>query len=145
MYNGNIENIPEQYKVTTFLDEERFLDYKVKEAFSLANSLDRFFTAHDRDYSQRYPDGRVMTLSELLVNGDLRYIKSMLNNLADDILLGEVAEYERKFIQKNPLENAEKHTEQNFNQIDGLINNEAPKKEEKPSIRLMLKIIVQQE
>lgn len=86
-----------------------------------------------------------MTLSELLVNGDLRYIKSMLNNLVDDILLGEVAEYERKFTQKNPLENAEKHTEQNFNQIDGLINNEAPKKEEKPSIRLMLKIIVQQE
>ena len=73
-----------------------------------------------------------------------RYIKSMLNNLADDILLGEVTEYEKKFIKDNYLANAEKHTEQNFNQIDGLINNESPKKEEKPSIRLMLKIIVQE-
>ena len=44
----------------------------------------------------------------------------------------------------NYLANAEKHTEQNFNQIDGLMNNEPPKKEEKPSIRLMLKIIVQE-
>ena len=143
-YDGNIENIPEEYRVTLLLDDERFLDYKVKEALSLANSLDRFFTAHDKDYAERYPDGRVMAFSEMLVNGDLQYIKLMLNNLGDEILLGEVAEYERKFIRLNPLANAEKHTEQNFNQIDGLMNNEPPKKEEKPSIRLMLKIIVQE-
>lgn len=143
-YDGEVENIPDRFRLSLYADKERFLDYKVKEALSLANSLDRFFTAHDKDYAQRYPDGRVMTLSEMLVNGNLQYIKSMLNNLGDDILLGEVAEYERKFLQTNPLENAEKHTEQNFNQIDGQINNEAPKKEEKPSIRLMLKIIVQE-
>ena len=35
----------------------------------------------------------------------------------------------------NYLANAEKHTEQNFNQIDGLINNEPPK----PSIREQIK------
>ena len=143
-YDGEVENIPDRFRISLFADNEQLLDYKVKEALSLANSLDRFFTAHDKDYAARYPDGRVMTLSEMLVNGNLQYIKSMLNNMGDDILLGEVAEYERKFLQTNPLENAEKHTEQNFNQIDGQINNEAPKKEEKPSIRLMLKIIVQE-
>ena len=143
-YDGNIENIPEEYRVTLLLDDERLLDYKVKEALSLANSLDRYFTAHDKDYAARYPDGRVMTFSEMLVNGDLQHIKSMLNNLGDEILLGEVAEYEKKFLKDNYIANAEKHTEQNFNQIDGLMNNEPPKKEEKPSIRLMLKIIVQE-
>ena len=138
-----VENITESVRVNSY-DDEQFLDYKVKEALSLANSIDRFFIAHDKDYAARYPDGRVMSISEMLVNGDLEYIKSMLNNLADDILLGEVTEYEKKFIKDNYLANAEKHTEQNFNQIDGLINNESPKKEEKPSIRLMLKIIVQE-
>ena len=143
-YDGDIKSIPDRFRISLYVDEERLLDYKVKEALSLANSLDRFFTAHDKDYAARYPDGRVMSISEMLVNGDLQYIKSMLNNLADDILLGEVAEYEKKYLRTNLLENAEKHTEQNFNQIDGQMNNEPPKKEEKPSIRLMLKIIVQE-
>lgn len=143
-YDGEVENIPDRFRISLFADNEQLLDYKVKEALSLANSLDRYFTAHDKDYAARYPDGRVMSISEMLINGDLHYIKSMLNNLADDILLGEVAEYEKKFLKDNYLANAEKHTEQNFNQIDGLMNNEPPKKEEKPSIRLMLKIIVQE-
>ena len=143
-YDGDTKTTPYDCQITMFLDENVFVENKVMESFSLASSLDRFFTAHDKDYANKPSVDRTVELSNMLVNGDLQYIKSMLNNLGDEILLGEVAEYERKFIRLNPLANAEKHTEQNFNQIDGQINNEPPKKEEKPSIRLMLKIIVQE-
>ena len=45
----------------------------------LANSLDRFFVAHDMDYAAKYPDGAMaMKLSESLYNGRTDYIKDML-------------------------------------------------------------------
>ncbi len=151
-FKGDILTIPSEYLISPIEQEPAFVEKKIMEAFSLASSLDRFFTAHDKSYAEKYLDGRTIELSEMLANGDLRYINLMLHNLADDVLIGEVEKYKTKFLRGNYLENAEKHTEQNYNHIDGLMNNEPPKKEppkehkeEKPSIRLMLKIIVQQE
>jgi len=48
-YDGNLANIPDRFRISLYADDEQFLDYKVKEALSLANSIDRFFTAHDKD------------------------------------------------------------------------------------------------
>ena len=73
-----------------------------KRHMELANSLDRFFVAHDMDYAAKYLDGAMaMKLSESLYNGRTDYIKDMLADLGqtdDDVLPLELKEYEEKYI-----------------------------------------------
>lgn len=93
---------------------------------TLENLFEKFNIHRPQDFK-----GRSMSVSDIVVlhrNGeDKAYY-------CDSLGFREVPE----FFNDNCLENAEKQTEQNYNHIDGLINNEPPK-DKKPSIKERLR------
>ena len=101
-YDGNTAQIPDFCRITPIENDDSFIDDKIKRSMELANSLDRFFVAHDMDYAAKYPDGAMaMKLSESLYNGRTDNIKDMLTELGqtdDDVLPLELKEYEEKYI-----------------------------------------------
>lgn len=145
VYEGNTVYIPSEYRVTSIEWEPGYSAEKFNHTKQLAGTLHRFFLANDKNYAAEYssPDNvRELYLADCLMNGKLDYIKSMLDDLGQtekDVLPAELAEYEKVFLQKsgNHLENAEKSEEQNYNRIDGIINNT----DKKPSIKEQLKAI----
>ena len=145
VYEGNTLYIPSEYRVTSIEYEQGYSAEKFNQAKHLAETLHRFFLAHDKDYAAKYssPDNsREIYLVDCLLNGKLDYIKNMLDDLGqteNDVLPAELAEYEKVFFPEsgNHLENAEKSEEQNYDRIDGIINNT----DKKPSIKEQLKTI----
>ena len=89
-------------------------------------------------YSFLYGDGWVVSQQQMLENGAFTTENyAEFAELKTGVLSRLKCKKEITFAGEpfNYLANAEKHTEQNFNQIDGLINNEPPK----PSIREQIK------
>lgn len=100
-YDGNTAEIPKVFRATPLVSDENFIEDKIKRSIELADSLDRFFSAHDMDYAAKYPDGvMAIKLSDSLVNGETDYIKEMLADLGqgdNDVLPDELKEYEEKY------------------------------------------------
>lgn len=111
-----------------------------------AADLDSFYRGISNEYANMYDDeikaryhiaalvqtGRTAELKEQICNMQKEYY---LDNADVQPFLKRVENFER--CKGNYLENAEKQTEQNYNHIDGIINNEPPK-QEKPSIKEQL-------
>lgn len=100
-YDGNTAEIPKAFRATPLVSDENFIEDKIKRSIELADSLDRFFSAHDMDYAAKYPDGvMAIKLSDSLANGETGYIKEMLADLGqgdNDVLPDELKEYEDKY------------------------------------------------
>lgn len=88
----------------------------------------------DIQYSARYDDKK---LTVTFNNNDFEAVNNIINRAkteAPEALAAPVITAELQ--KENPLKNAEEQIEGNYNQIDGIINNEPPKKEElKPTER----------
>ncbi|MDY3617994.1 antirestriction protein ArdA [Agathobaculum sp.] len=99
-YNGDRDNIPEEYRVMSKPEAEDELtqDEKLDMATDLAFDLDEFFRAHDKDYAGAYPDPHEAKerLADLLVADRLQEIDARLSDLGQteqDTLPIEVAGY----------------------------------------------------
>lgn len=93
-------------------------------------------------YSFLYGDGWVVSQQEMIDNGAFTQKQyKEFAELKNGVLSTLEVKREITFagVPFNYLENAEKSEEQNYNQIDGQINNEHPRKVEKPSIRQQLR------
>lgn len=111
-----------------------------------AADLDSFYRNVSVEYSQMYGDeiqaryhiaalvqtGRTAELKEQICNIQKEYY---LDNADVQPFLKRIENFER--CKGNYLTNAEMQVEQNYNQIDGIINNEPPE-QEKPSIKEQL-------
>lgn len=102
-YDGHIENIPEEYRVMTFENEnaELTMDDKMDMATDLAFDLDEFFRQHDLQYAAQHPEPHEQKefIADLLLEGKTAALREMLEEMAqtgDDILPGRIAEYERE-------------------------------------------------
>ncbi len=99
IYDGDRENIPEEYRIMSGPDEEELTEAdKLDMATDLAFDLDEFFRAHDRDYAGAYPDPHEgkERLADLLLEGKLREIDARLSDLGQteqNALPINVAEY----------------------------------------------------
>lgn len=111
-----------------------------------AADLDSFYRGISNEYANMYDDeikaryhiaalvqtGRTAELKEQICNMQKEY---HFDNADVQPFIQRIENFER--YKGNYLENAEKLTEQNYNHIDGIINNEPPK-QEKPSIKEQL-------
>ena len=102
-YDGQIESIPEEYRVMNFEDEEPELtmDDKMDMATDLAFDLDEFFRQHDPQYAAQHPEPHEQKelIADLLLEGKTAALREMLEEMAqtgDDVLPGRIAEYERE-------------------------------------------------
>ncbi|MGI6577250.1 MAG: antirestriction protein ArdA [Eubacteriales bacterium] len=102
-YDGQIESIPEEYRVMNFEDEEPELtmDDKMDMATDLAFDLDEFFRQHDPQYAAQHPEPHEQKelIADLLLDGKTAALREMLEEMAqtgDDVLPGRIAEYERE-------------------------------------------------
>lgn len=102
-YDGHIENIPEEYRVMTFENEnaELTMDDKMDMATDLAFDLDEFFRQHDPQYAAQHPEPHEQKelIADLLLEGKTAALREMLEEMAqtgDDVLPGRIAEYERE-------------------------------------------------
>ena len=98
-YSGEIQDIPEQYRVTTLLEvpgltEEERLDKSIE----LAIDLDNFFRHHDADYAARCPNDQQQkeAISDDLFAGKIAAIEKRLEDMGldrDDDLFMELNAY----------------------------------------------------
>ena len=102
-YDGQIESIPEEYRVMNFEGEEPELtmDDKMDMATDLAFDLDEFFRQHDPQYAAQHPEPHEQKelIADLLLEGKTVALREMLEEMAqtgDDVLPGRIAEYERE-------------------------------------------------
>ena len=102
-YDGQIESIPEEYRIMTFETEEPELsmDDKMDMATDLAFDLDEFFRQHDPQYAAQHPEPHEQKelIADLLLGGKTAAIREMLVEMAqteNDVLPGRIAEYERE-------------------------------------------------
>ena len=92
-------------------------------------------------YPFLYGSGWVCSQQEMLDNGSFtKEIYAEYDRLQKGVLSQFEQIRELKFADKpfNYLETAEKQTEQNYNKIDGIINNEPSEDSKKPSIKQQL-------
>lgn len=118
---------------------------------NFAADLDSFCRGMSAEYAQLYDDeiqaryhitalvqtGRTAGLKEQICNMQKEYY---LDNADVQPFLKRVKNFER--CKGNYLENAEKQTEQNYNHIDGLINNEPQKESEENNMSDKIKVLV---
>lgn len=99
-YDGNRENIPEEYRVMSRPDNgELTQDDKLDMATDLAFDLDEFFRQRDIQYAAEHPDAHSSKeqIADMLLDGKTRALKERLAELAqgpDDALSSRIAEYE---------------------------------------------------
>lgn len=99
-YNGDRENIPEEYRVMSRPDDgELSQDDKLDMATDLAFDLDEFFRQRDPQYAAEHPDAHSgkEQIADMLLDGKTRALKEQLAELAqgpDDALPSRIAEYE---------------------------------------------------
>jgi antirestriction protein len=100
-YDGNPENIPEEYRVKAFeQDEEKLSEAdRVDMATDIAYDLDDFFRQHDPQYAAQRPEPQEQKelIADLLLEGKIAVLREMLEQLAevgDDILPGRISEFE---------------------------------------------------
>ena len=103
VYDGDRENIPEEYRVMNFQDEDMELSEsdKLDMATDLAFDLDEFFRQHDPQYAAQHPEPHEQkeVIADLLLEGKTAALREMLEEMAqtgDDVLPGRIAEYERE-------------------------------------------------
>ena len=98
-YNGDHEDIPEEYRVMSFETEEELSDEKRSEwAKDLAFDLDEFFRQHDPVYAAENPDEAAakQALHDKLFDGKIAAIDQRLASMAqgpDDYLPTRVSNY----------------------------------------------------
>ena len=79
-YSGEIQNIPEEYRVTTLLDvRELTEEERLEKSIELAIDLDNFFRHHDADYAARCPNDQ-----------------QQKEAIADDLFAGKIAAIEKR-------------------------------------------------
>ena len=100
-YDGDRENIPEEYRVMSKPGAEELTeDEKVEEAQDLAFDLDEFFRQKDPQYAAAHPDthaGKEL-IADLLLEGKTAAIKDRLAEMAqtpEDELVSRVGRYEQ--------------------------------------------------
>lgn len=103
VYDGDRENIPEEYRVMNFRDEDLELSEsdKLDMATYLAFDLDEFFRQHDPQYAAQHPEPHEQkeVIADLLLEGKTAALRQQLEEMAqtgDDVLPGRIAEYERE-------------------------------------------------
>ena len=99
VYDGDRENIPEEYRVMNFRDEDMELpeNDKLDMATDLAFDLDEFFRQHDPQYAAQHPEPHKQkeVIADLLLEGKTAALRQQLEEMAqteDDILPGRIAE-----------------------------------------------------
>jgi hypothetical protein len=91
-YDGDRENIPEEYRVTSVPGDAELTEIEqVEWAMDLAFDLDEFFRQYDPHYAAEYPDAHAQkeALTENLLQGRIATIEGRLTDLAqtaDDVL-----------------------------------------------------------
>ena len=103
VYDGDRENIPEEYRVMNFQDEDAELSQadKLDMATDLAFDLDEFFRQHDPQYAAQHPEPHEQkeVIADLILEGKTAALRQQLEEMAqtgDDVLPGRIAEYERE-------------------------------------------------
>lgn len=103
VYDGDRENIPEEYRVMNFQDEDVELSQadKLDMATDLAFDLDEFFRQHDPQYAAQHPEPHEQkeVIADLLLEGKTAALRQQLEEMVqtgDDVLPGRIAEYERE-------------------------------------------------
>ena len=103
VYDGDRENIPEEYRVINFQDEDMELSEsdKLDMATDLAFDLVEFFRQHDPQYAAQHtePHEQKEVIADLLLEGKTAALRQQLEEMAqtkDDVLPGRIAEYERE-------------------------------------------------
>lgn len=103
VYDGDRENIPEEYRVMNFRDEDMELSEsdKLDMATDLAFDLDEFFRQHDPQYAAQHPEHHEQkeVIADLLLEGKTAALRQQLEEMAqtgDDVLPGRITEYERE-------------------------------------------------
>ena len=103
VYDGDRENIPEEYRVMNFRDEDMELSEsdKLDMATDLAFDLDEFFRQHDPQYAAQHPEPHEQkeVIADLLLEGKTAALRQQLEEMAqtgDDVLPGRIAAYERE-------------------------------------------------
>ena len=103
VYDGDRENIPEEYRVMNFQDEDMELSEsdKLDMATDLAFDLDEFFRQHDPQYAAQHPEPHEQkeVIADLLLEGKTAALRQQLEKMAqtgEDVLPGRIAEYERE-------------------------------------------------
>jgi len=103
VYDGDRENIPEEYRVMNFQDEDMELSEsdRLDMATDLAFDLDEFFRQHDPQYAAQHPEPHEQkeVIADLLLEGKTAALRQQLEEMAqtgDDVLPGRIAEYERE-------------------------------------------------
>ncbi len=101
VYDGDWENIPEEYRVMNFQDEDMELSEsdKLDMATDLAFDLDEFFRQHDPQYAAQHPEPHEQkeVIADLLLEGKTAALRQQLEEMAqtgDGVLPGRIAEYE---------------------------------------------------
>ena len=100
-YDGQRENIPEEYQVLSKSDEmELSEDKKQDMATDLAFDLDEFFRQKDPQYAAAHPDAHASKelIADLLLEGKMAAIKDRLAEMAqtpDDELTSRVGDFEQ--------------------------------------------------
>ena len=93
-YSGEIQDIPEEYRVTTLLEvRELSEDERLEKSIELAIDLDNFFRHHDADYAARCPNDQQQkeAIADDLFAGKIATIEKRLEdmglNRADDLFM----------------------------------------------------------
>lgn len=124
-YDGDRENIPEEYRVMTFQNEHGLTeDEKSEWAMDIAFDMDEFFRQHDLQYAADYPEahaakeeiyenlmaGRISALDEKLValgQTQKDYLPSEIEKFKDAMGYEEVLDFDPAEV-KAALENPDK-------------------------------------
>lgn len=99
-YDGDRENIPEEYRIMSGPDEEELTETdKLDMVTDLAFDLDEFFRQKDTQYAAEHPDAHSSKeqIANMLLEGKARALKEQLSEMAqepDDVLPSRIAEYE---------------------------------------------------
>lgn len=103
-YDGDRENIPEEYRIMSAAEPEPELSdlEKLDMATDLAFDLDEFFRQHDPQYAAAFAEDleqpQKELIADLLMDGKTAALRDMLMDMAqteDDVLPGRIAEFER--------------------------------------------------
>jgi antirestriction protein len=100
-YDGDRENIPEEYRVTSVPEDAELTEIEqVEWAMDLAFDLDEFFRQHDPHYAAQRPEPHEQkeVIADLLLEGKTAVLRQQLEEMAqteNDVLPGRIAEYER--------------------------------------------------
>ena len=104
-YNGNIEDIPNEYLVTEnseHLRRKHLLDIEIEVSQDLAFDIDRYMRSIDKGYSEKYSDDfdRMKYYSDCLLEGRTDRLKDILTaigTLEGDELVDRICGFEQEF------------------------------------------------